>query len=252
MAMVVTSYTPTTGVVTGGTLVTLTGTGVDVCTAVLVGGRQAPIVGTPTTTQVKFVIPGGAAAASVDVELVDTAAPAVVKAGVQFAYTASTTLARAETLAKKFALDVSANLAAAIDADFTRVMGIRSLKTVINPVTQGTGTYDSGVWTGSTKTALGWQNDLTVLRAIAADLTYDPGQTLLFNAHDVTGLAGRVAARWYDRNGGTEAFKGIADVTWSPQGGDNEQLDLVDIQLLGNGTRTKITNPVLANPALAL
>jgi hypothetical protein len=252
MAMVITSFTPETGSVAGGTLVTVTGTGLTACTDVLVGSAPATLVGTPSATQVKFLTPPSAATGDKGVVLVDAATPAAVKATDPFTYAADDTQVRAEQVAKKMALYVTTNLAETDPANATKVMGIRTFKPAINPTTQDTGTYDSGIWGGNAKTKLGFQNDLTVLVGIAADKTLDPGQTILLNAHDKTGLAGRVKAFWFDRDGGPEAYSGICDVTWSPQGGDDAALYLVDVSLLGQGARTPISpNPVIANPALA-
>ena len=64
MSMVITSYTPTTGPITGGTECTITGTGLDVVTSVLVGDNEAELVSVAGDgTSVVFITPRGDAAA---------------------------------------------------------------------------------------------------------------------------------------------------------------------------------------------
>jgi len=249
MAPVVTSYTPTTGPISGGTLCTITGTGLSTVTVVLVGNRAATIVGTPTATQVKFLTPSGAAVGTAKVTVVDVAANLEAQAGTDFTYTAlaSGTETLVTTLAKKWRLDVSTDGG----TTWVKVRGVKTFKPVVNSTTEDDTDFDSGNWGADLKTLLKWQIDMDVKRGLGAVTgTYDPGQEVLRAASENMGVAGTALARWYDRNGGPEAYTGTAQVTWAPNGG-GATADVVSVSLLGQSARTTVANPVLADPSLA-
>jgi hypothetical protein len=63
------------------------------------------------------------------------------------------------------------------------------------------------------------------------------------------GDAARVYIRYYDRNGGPEAYKGWAIVTWVPKGSGVTDLGTVTITLQGDGPLTPISNPGTAPAA---
>ena len=251
MAPVVTSYTPTTGTTAGGTQCTITGTGLDTVTVVLVGTAEATIVGTPTATTLVFRTPTSSSATSQKVTVIDTAAGTSAQAGTSFVYTlAPVDELLVTTLAKKFRVDV--NTGTSGSPVWTKVRGITTLKPGLNTNTEDDSDYDSGDWSSTVKTQLGWLLDFTVKRGLGAiSGAYDPGQQALWTAHDQTGAGGTAQVRWYDRKGGPEAYTGYAQVQWSPQGGDTKTTDKVDVSLEGQGARTKITNPVIADPSLA-
>lgn len=248
MAPVITSYTPTTGPISGGTLCTITGTGLATVTVVLVGNKQATIVGTPSATQLKFLTPSGAAVGTAVVSAFDVAGNTEGQGATPFTYAALTTGTETlvTTLAKKMRLDVTT------DGGITyfKVRGIKTMKPVINPTTEDDTDFDSGNWGSDLKTLLKWQLDMDVKRGLGVVTgTYDPGQEVLRAASENMGVAGVVQVRWFDRNGGPEAYTGFAQVTWSPNGGGAVG-DVVSVSLLGQGTRTTIANPVLADPSL--
>lgn len=255
MAMVITSYTPETGPVTGGTECTVTGTGLDDCDVVLVGNNEATIVGTPTATTVVFRTPAAASASNADVVLVDTSTPADVKATDPFVYTAvSTAEPLKTTLASKFRLDVSAN----IDTDWSdmgdtdrKVRGITTIKNGMDYTTEDDSDIDTGIWGATLVTGLTASITGTVKRAKGVSSgVYDPGQEIIRHASDHPDTAeGLIKCRIYDRTGGPEAYEFFSLCQWSPQGG-NKTGDKVDFTLNAQGERTTITNPVLADSSL--
>lgn len=246
MTMVITSYTPETGPVTGGTQVTVTGTGLSTCVAVLVGANEATIIGTPSATTVVFQTPPGAAAGTAKVALYD--GTVVVEATDSFTYTAVSADEQLDsTLASKYRLDITADGG----TTWTKVRGITTIKAGINYSSEDDSDIDSGVWTSTLNTGLGWQLTFTCKRGKGhTSGNYDPGQELVRAASDQLGTPSTVQIRWYDRTGGPEAYTGFANVQWAPQGG-NKTGDKVDVTLNGQGARTVIDNPVIEDPSLA-
>jgi uncharacterized protein YodC (DUF2158 family) len=249
MAIIVTSYTPTTGPETGGTLVTFTGTGMGTVDAVLFDGAEAEIVGAPTATAVVVRTPPGATGTA-DVTVADTAANNFVQAGVDFTYTAVSAAEQlVTTLANKFRLDVR-NVG---DANFTKVRGITTIKPGLQYTTEDDSDIDSGI--DGADLVTGRKADVTGTVKRGKGVTsnaYDPGQEIIRTAAENAGtVAGTIECRWFDRTGGPEAYTAFALAQWSPQGG-NKTADKVDFTLNIQGRRTVIANPVIADSSLAL
>jgi hypothetical protein len=253
MTMVVTSYTPETGPVTGGTLCTVTGTGLSTCVAVLIGDNEAILVSAAATTVV-FRTPHGDAVGNAGVHLFD--GTNVVTATDPFVYTAVSAAEQlVTTLANKFRLDASANVAttwADLGVTDRKVRGIVTIKPGLAYTTEDDSDIDSGIdgsdlVTGRKATVSG-----TVKRGKGVTSgNYDPGQEILRLAAEAAGTsAALIPIRWYDRTGGPEAYTAFALVEWSPQGG-NKTADKVDFTLNIQGRRTVITNPVIADASLA-
>lgn len=250
MALAITSYTPTTGPVTGGTQCTITGTELDTVDTVLVGSVAATIVGTPTGTTLVFRTPPGAAGTSLVTVVDNGSGGRVAVAGTSFTYTAvpaNDTLV--STMASKFRLDC---MTAPGISSRTKVRGITTIKPGVDASTEDDSDIDSGTWGADFVNGRKWSITGTVRRGLGVvSGVYDTGQEGLRLAADNVGTtSGLVVVQWYDRTGGPEAYQGTALVTWSPQGG-NKTSDKVDFTLLGQGARTTITNPVIADPTLA-
>jgi hypothetical protein len=144
-------------------------------------------------------------------------------------------------LARKWKLDVD------ISGTWTLVKGMRELKPMLTPDLEDDGVYDDGGWGSSTKTGLVWTAEGTVVRRYSAanDTVYDPGQEQLRIHAETFGAAGVAHVRWYDRNGGPEAYEGYAEVSWVAAGGSRTDLETAEFVLTGRGARTTITNPDL-------
>jgi hypothetical protein len=146
------------------------------------------------------------------------------------------------TLARKFRVDVNTGTAAA--PAWTQVRAISSLSPSIDSNMEDDSDYDSDGWGSSVKTAMSWSLEMTLLRKVTVEgRAYDPGQEAIRVAADAFGPDSVVHVRWYDREGGPEAYSGYASVEWSPEGGEYTALDSASATLHGQGARTVITNP---------
>lgn len=152
------------------------------------------------------------------------------------------------TLARKWTLEVNTNGAPANFASptWTTVKGLYDF-TPDNmiPKLEDDNVYEDLGWQGKTKTALAFQLTAKIMRrTVPTDVTtYDPGQEKLRALARVFGPAGVGDFRWYDRDGGPEAFRGWANVTWSQDGGATVDLEKATITIDGKGANTIITNP---------
>src|SRR5579875_2561405 len=246
-----TSCTPTGGPVTGGTEVTITGTGLNTVEAVLVGGNEADIVGTPSATTLTFITPPAAAPGNQSVAVYD-GVEAVV-AGTQFAYAAVPANDVLVTqLAGRYALDV--NTGTYDSPTWTRVRGVTTIQRTMNYTNEDDSDTDSGQWDSTLDTSLGWTITGTCKRGRGKiSGTFDPGQEALRVAGDALGAAHIVDVRFYDRAATSvadEAKRGFATSQWAPQGG-NKTGDKVNFTLTGQGALVDIDNPVIADPSLA-
>ncbi len=236
MALAITSITPSTGPQTGGTPIVITGTDLDDVTEVWIGGKRVQFTG--TETEINTVTPSSPVPGTAVVRLISGIEVLDEPGG--FTYTAVTNETLAAALARKFKVDVRA----VGDTVWTALRGVNSLTPGIDTTTQDDSDFDSDGWASTVKTMLGWNLAAGLIRKYGT-LTeaYDPGQEILRNASDKFGTGGLVEVRWYDREGGDEAYQGTASVQWEPAGGDTTALDIVNVTLLGQGKRFDITNP---------
>lgn len=149
------------------------------------------------------------------------------------------------TLARKFRVEVDTS-ATAVPA-WLQIRAIQTIKPTINNTMVDDADLDSDGWGSQAKTGMAWALELGLLRKVGISTSeYDPGQEAIRAAADAFGPDGVVHVRWYDRDGGPEAYEGYAQVGWSPNGGNVTALDIVAVTLSGQGARTPITNPVAA------
>lgn len=152
------------------------------------------------------------------------------------------------TLARKWTLEVNTNGSPANFASptWTTVKGLSEFTPDnLIPNLEDDNVYEDGGWQGQTKTALAWQVAGKLMRrTVPSDVTsYDPGQEKLRALARVFGPSGVGDFRWYDRDGGPEAFRGWGNVTWAADGGSTTDLETVSFTLDGKGPNTIITNP---------
>lgn len=237
MALAITTVAPSTGPQTGGTAVLITGTDLGAATEVWIGGKQVQFT-VDGTTKINTVTPSSPVAGAATVRVVTPDGYVDKASGFTFTAVAAESLAAA--LARKFKVEVRA----VGGPVWTALRGINSLTPGVNTTTQDDTDFDSDGWASTVKTLLGWQVTAGLIRKYGTlTSAYDPGQEILRTASDKFGTAGLVEVRWYDRDGGDEAYEGTASVQWEPSGGDASALDIVNVTLLGQGKRIVITNP---------
>lgn len=246
MPFTITSYTPTTGSAAGGTTCVVTGTGLTVVTVALVGSRQATITGTTTATTLTFVTPPGTAGTST-VTLLDPVADLAINATPSFTYTAVPAVDPLQTqLASAYALRVNTGTYAT--PVWTKVRGIKTIKPMVAKSSEDDSDIDSLSWAGTLETDRAWSIDFTIKRGRGlASGTWDVGQEVIHAAHDQLNVW--VDIMYYDRSGNLitdDAYRGYTSVQWKAQGG-NKTGNLVDVTLTGQGARTKIDNPAVAD-----
>lgn len=148
------------------------------------------------------------------------------------------------TLARKWKIDV--DLSDAMASTWILVKGLNEFQPSPNKATmQDDNAYEDGGYLSRTKTALSWALTLKLVRRTTnpTATTYDVGQERLRHLAETLGPLGVAHVRWYDRNGGLEAYEGFAEVEWDNDGGPIDALEKVTVVLTGKGTRTLITNP---------
>jgi hypothetical protein len=240
MAIAITGITPATAPVTGGTTHLITGTDLDDVTGVTIGGTAVQSFVALSPTLMRVVAPAGAAGAA---NVVLNPGAVTLTGGLTFtALTGDEQLVA--TLARKWKLDVNTGTVAV--PVWTPVRAIGELKPNQENNLEDDSDYDSDGWSSNTKTQMSWELEATVLRKVGVTSgNYDPGQEKLRSQSDQFGSGGTAHVRWYDRDGGPEAYEGFGSVSWEPEGGDAKDLEKVTVKISGNGKRNPIANPAV-------
>jgi hypothetical protein len=154
----------------------------------------------------------------------------------------------ASTLARMWYLDVDSAGSSAAPV-WLAVLGMTEFKPALEPTLQDDSDYDGGGFMSSTKTAEKWSVESKIARKTTEDdgTAYDPGQEFLRSkAFGKMGPANRVHIRYYEMTEDgprSEAYEGWAAVTWSPDGGKMDDLNLVSLTLTGQGRLSAVTHP---------
>lgn len=146
--------------------------------------------------------------------------------------------------ARRFKVDVSTD-----NTTWINLKGINDLAPSENATLQPADTYDTNGFNSFEKTMTGGKLVAKVLRPTTAGIPSDPGQDLVDNTRFQFGTAARIYVRWYDRNGGTEAFSMYALVDWNQSKSGVTDLDEVTITFTADGVVSPITNPYAASAA---
>jgi hypothetical protein len=149
-------------------------------------------------------------------------------------------------LARKFRVDVSTDLTGA--GGWTEVKGIYALKPTADPNNVDTSAYDTNGWDSFEITSYAWGLTASFWRRTTSGV-YDSGQEILRACVGNFGDTARVAVRFYDKNGGPEAYQGVAIVKWERANDGVKDADAATVTLTGDGARTTITNPGTAAAA---
>lgn len=143
-------------------------------------------------------------------------------------------------LARKFRVDLTSDLT--LSGGWVELKGISAFKPTVDSNTVETSAYDTDGWDSFEITGLAWGATATVFRRTLAGV-YDPGQELARAAVGQFGDGARVGLRFYDKNGGPEAYQGVAVVKWERAQDGVKDVDAATITFMGDGARATITNP---------
>jgi hypothetical protein len=155
----------------------------------------------------------------------------------------------ATTLARKFRIDVTSDQTLA--TGWLQLNGIDDWNADTAPTVEDTSAYDTTGWTSSEITMQAWTATASVFRRQVSNV-YDPGQELCRVAGmGQFGTAARLGVRWYDKNGGAEAYSGIALVDWTRNNTGVSNVEKATIVFTGTDIALNmgITNPGTAATA---
>lgn len=151
-------------------------------------------------------------------------------------------------LARKFRIDVTTDLTLA--GGWEELMGIQDFTPTDTPHLEDASAYDTNGSASMEKTFEEWTATATVMRRVNSGV-YDAGQELVRSR--TVGKFGdecRVGIRWYDKDGGPEAYQGVAIVTWARSQSGVRNLDAATITFTGTDIPLEaITNPGTAPTA---
>lgn len=235
MALTITGISPATGPKSGGNTVLISGTDMHTVTDVTIGGTAATNLSADNHFLLRAIAPAG----TVGAQAVVLNGTATLAGG--YTYLADDSAEPlTSTLARKFKVEVNTGTLAS--PSWRQVRAITDLKPDKDDNFEDDGDYDSGGWGSKAKTEISWSLELKLLRKQGFTTgIYDLGQeTLRLLADEFPGV---IPVRWYDRDGGPEAYYGLAAVGWKPEGGDKKALDIATATLMGQGERQIIANP---------
>ncbi len=145
--------------------------------------------------------------------------------------------------ARRFKQDVSTD-----GTTWVKLGGRNDFAPTEAPTVQAADDYDSNGFNGFEKTMTGWQVVSKFQMPTTAGVPSDPGQSLLEATRFQFGDACRAYTRWYDRNGGTDAWSGRALIEWNQSKTAIPDIAEITVTFKGDGVLTRITNPY-ASPA---
>jgi hypothetical protein len=148
-------------------------------------------------------------------------------------------------LARKYACRVSpyvsGTLASAVTA-WTPFNGIVDFNDAVKATMQDATDYDNNGYAGTEKTLETWSATVKATRPFNAG-AYDPGQEIVRATRLAFGDQARVFVQWYDRNGGTDAYAGVALPDWTQSKTAVADLEEVQVVFNGDGQLYNIANP---------
>jgi hypothetical protein len=150
--------------------------------------------------------------------------------------------AEVTALARKFAVQVTADTT--LTSGWIPLNGITDLDPEIKANLEDSTAYDTDGWSTSEPTLMSWTLAATFFRRMTANV-YDPGQELVRACQGQFGAAARIGVQWYDRNGGPEAYSGVAVVDWKRS--NTAVKDLEEAVATFTGTDVPL-NMNIANP----
>lgn len=146
-------------------------------------------------------------------------------------------------LARKFGVQVTADLTLA--SGWVSLNGITDLDPEIAANLEDASAYDTNGWSTSEITMQSWTLSATVFRRNDGSNNYDAGQELVRSAVGQFGTSARVGVRWFDKNGGPEAYSGVAVVSWKRSNTGVKNLEQAQMTFTGTDIplNLNISNP---------
>lgn len=141
-------------------------------------------------------------------------------------------------LARRFKQDVSSD-----GTTWVPLGGRTDFAPTESPTMQSTTNYDTDGFDSFEKTLTGWQVVSKFEMPTTASVASDPGQAILEATRYQFGDGCRTHTRWYDRNGGTDAWSGLAIVDWNQSKTTTADVAEITVTFKGDGILTRISNP---------
>lgn len=238
MAVAVTSISPTSGALAGGTACTITGTGLVAVNSVEFDGVAATNVVAVSDTTVTCTSPAGTAGPA-DVLVDDGVTTDTLTGG--FTYM---TMPVEHALAHELILEVDTGTVPETPV-WTKVRFTSEIEPSFEPNLQDATTYDDEGQTRQVKTSAEWSIEFTINRYRDATGLFMPEAEKLRKAGDPEsfGEDAFVHVRWYDKLGADEAYEGTAYVQWERAESAADALGKAGVTLTGYGPLTAIANP---------
>jgi hypothetical protein len=111
------------------------------------------------------------------------------------------------------------------------------------PTTPSAANYDTNGFDAYEKTLTTWGAVAKFEMPITAGIPSDPGQLLLEATRYQFSNLCRAYTRWYDRNGGTDAWSGLAIIDWNQSKTTTTDIEEITVTFKGDGILSRITNP---------
>jgi len=130
------------------------------------------------------------------------------------------------------------------------VNGVSDFQPQITANVQSADNYDTDGWSSNEITMYSWTAQVTFFRQYSTDgtaITYDPGQEIIRACQGEFGTAARVGFRWYDKNGGPEAYSGVGVVDWKRTNTAVANLEQAQVTITGTDVPLNLN---IDNPAL--
>lgn len=140
-------------------------------------------------------------------------------------------------------LEVAAYVDGTAPTSWTTVLGLTEFTPpAVEKNLEDDSSFDSDGWGSQLATGLSWKVEGTVKRA-RASLTEDPGQAILRAAGNGLAEDGLVHIRVTDRTKPTAGRTGIADATFTDNGGPRTDITTAAFSLAGRGPLADVTIP---------
>lgn len=146
-------------------------------------------------------------------------------------------------LARKFAVQVTSDLTLA--TGWVALNGISDLNPEVAPSLEDATAYDVNGWATSEPTLQAWTVQATFFRRYATGNVYDAGQELVRACVGQFATGARIGIRWFDKNGGPEAFSGVAIPAWKRTNTAVKNLEQAQVTFTGTDIplNLNISNP---------